>query len=339
MRKEIEKRLSDVENTGIFTVSLDFELYWGMFDKIVLEDYKENLAGVHQVVPRMLNLFEEYGIHVTWATVGLLFFKDYSEMIENLPKIRPNYTEKQISAYNYIDKNNHTSIDTKFHYASSLINKIKQTPFQEIGTHTFSHYYCLEEGQSTESFQEDLNAAIEVANKKNIPIKSIVFPRNQVNQEYLQVCLEHGIAAYRGTENVFIYNAEEEDKKNTPIKRILRLLDAYFNIFGHNTYALSKVSEEKIINIPASRFYRPYSRRLRKLEPLKINRILNDMEYAAKRSEIYHLWWHPHNFGGDIEENIKNLQLILEKFKFLKEKYNMRSLNMGEISNEVKKLQ
>jgi hypothetical protein len=30
---------------GIFTISLDFELYWGMRDKTTIENYSNNLGG------------------------------------------------------------------------------------------------------------------------------------------------------------------------------------------------------------------------------------------------------------------------------------------------------
>lgn len=59
-------------------------------------------------------------------------------------------------------------------------------------------------------------------------------------------------------------------------------------------------------------FLRPYSRSLAFGEPLKVKRILDSIEYAAKHSQIYHLWWHPHNFGLHIEENINQLEKICE---------------------------
>ena len=34
---------------------------------------------------------------------------------------------------------------------------------------------------------------------------------------------------------------------------------------------------------------------------LKMKRIKAQMTYAAKNDKLFHLWWHPHNFGNDIE--------------------------------------
>ena len=60
---------------GVFTISLDFELYWGMIDKKSIYDYKYNLHGVSNAIPKMLRVFCDNNIHATWATVGFLIEK------------------------------------------------------------------------------------------------------------------------------------------------------------------------------------------------------------------------------------------------------------------------
>ena len=42
--------------------------------------------------------------------------------------------------------------DDPLHYAPSLIDDILRRRRQELATHTFSHCYCLEEGQTEEAF-------------------------------------------------------------------------------------------------------------------------------------------------------------------------------------------
>ena len=59
------------------------------------------------------------------------------------------------------------------------------------------------------------------------------------------------------------------------------------------------------------------------------------MERAAMKNEVYHLWWHPHNFGNYPEESMDGLKRILDRFKKCQEKYGMQSLNMGEIVDAV----
>ena len=69
--------------------------------------------------------------------------------------------------------------DDPMHYASSLIARIAKTPKQEIATHTFSHYYCQEPGETREAFAADIASAMAIARRYGFDIRSIVFPRNQ----------------------------------------------------------------------------------------------------------------------------------------------------------------
>ena len=62
------------QQRGIFTISLDFELGWGFVGKRNIKQYAENFLGVYSAIPAILEIFNEYNIHATWATVGFLFF-------------------------------------------------------------------------------------------------------------------------------------------------------------------------------------------------------------------------------------------------------------------------
>lgn len=319
---------------GYFIISLDFELYWGMFDVISKEDYQDNILGVRVALPRMLKMFEENEIYATWATVGLLFAENTTDLLNNVPQKAPSYKNNKLSAYNHAKEIGDNEIEDPFHYGISLINLIKQTPFQKIGSHTFSHYYCLEDGQTKEEFIEDLKAFNRIS--KGTEATSIVFPRNQVNEDYLESCALHGLKSYRGVEKAKFYNPRAHNGSFKHLSRALRLADSYINIFGYNTYRKEAVElNNGLINLPASRFLRPYFRKLKFLEKLKLHRILNGMTHAAKNKEIYHLWWHPHNSGNDIEENLKQLELIIKHYKKLNEKYNWESTNMEEMASII----
>ncbi|HET8701488.1 MAG TPA: hypothetical protein VFL97_07465, partial [Nitrococcus sp.] len=222
------------------------------------------------------------------------------------------------------------SLESRYHFAPELIDLIKQYDGQEIGTHTFSHYYCLEEGQSLTEFVEDLSSAIKIAKDEGISIRSIVFPRNQCNLEYLPALEELGIRCYRGTESSWLYNASDEGGQSK-IRRAARLMDAYLNLSGHHTYELQHCTKEKPFNFPSSRFLRPYSSKFSILDGLKLNRITRAMNDAAINHRIFHLWWHPHNFGINTQKNINFLVKIINHYKALERSYGMRSLNMGEL--------
>ena len=62
--------------------------------------------------------------------------------------------------------------DDPYHYGYTLLELIKNSK-HELGTHTFSHYYCLEEGQTAEQFKADIEAAIKIAAEKGVTLKSL----------------------------------------------------------------------------------------------------------------------------------------------------------------------
>jgi len=323
--------------SGIFVISLDFELIWGVRDKRDIDKYGDNIIGARKAIPMILELFKKYKIHCTWATVGLLFCKDKNELISALPDKKPSYDDSRLSAYTYLNEVLENEENDPYHFAYSIIDLINKYDGQEIGSHTFSHYYCEESGQVLSDFENDMNSAVYIAAKRGITLKSFVFPRNQVVSEYLNVLKNLGFICYRGNPDSLLYKIKIPKMFNTII-RGLRFINSYFNIFGHNTYTLDKIKQKpnEIINIPASAFLRPFSHKFRLIEKLKLNRIYKSMLYAAKRNEVYHLWWHPHNFGDNITENINQLEMILRKYAELNKEYSFRSMNLGEIAESVR---
>ncbi len=337
-----------MSNKGYLVISLDFELYWGMFDKVTLEEYGDNIRGVHEAIPEILSLFTQNNIHATWATVGMLMAHNEQELRSLLPCDfkQPQYKDMAVSAYQYLQS--HTPLQSVYHFAPELVTKILATPNQELGSHTFSHYYCLDGSQNDKTiFSTDCEAFKSIASQFGVPVTSIVFPRNQTSLEALETIKQCGFTAYRGTPAHFLYTGKREQKQTNLLLRMLRLIDTYINLSGHHTYNFTTEKStsstainrsilpqcEGLINVQGSWFLRPYSKTLRMLEGLKIRRIKNAMTYAAQHGEIYHLWWHPHNFGINRKENMRNLLEIIEHFNTLKEQYGMQSTNMLGLVN------
>lgn len=324
----------NVSRKGIFIISLDFELNWGVHDVFTKGEYDENLKGTREAIDEMLALFQQYRIHATWASVGMLSFDSKEKLLQNLPEERPTYKHLKFSPYEKIEGIGQNEIEDPHHYGASIIKKIKTYVGQEIATHTFSHYYCLEDGQTKNQFEADLKAAIAIQESFGDEVKSIAFPRNQLNEAYLVICQKHGIQSYRGNENSWIYKESKFNKRNI-LKRFFRLADSYMNLTGHHTYCLKYDREELLLNLPSSRFLRPFDGRLKKLERLRLRRIKRSIAHAVQNGEVYHLWWHPHNFGKNIKENIDFLQEILQFVDGLVKKNHLISLNMREAVQKV----
>lgn len=319
--------------SGILTISLDFELHWGGFEKWVLPDYDRYFLNTRRVIPELLALFERFEIHATWATVGLLFHGSKDEAIRNFPVLKPTYERSDLSAYAYMERfgigENEES--DPFHYAPSLIRRILETPHQEIGTHTFAHYYCDEEGQTPDQFREDLRAARRAAEPYGIDLRSLAFPRNQYSLPYLEICAEEGIRSVRTNPDRWFWR---RPARASLCERFVRTLDAYLPTRGGSAFPLSAIRSQAgvPISIPASRFLRPYRRGELFLNGCRLRRIRAELDRAARAGEVYHLWWHPHNFGHYPEESLRALAEICECYRNNNAKLGMSSFNMDELA-------
>jgi peptidoglycan/xylan/chitin deacetylase (PgdA/CDA1 family) len=316
---------------GYLVISLDFELLWGVFDVVDFEEKRIYFENTRLVIPKILEGFIKHNVHVTWATVGMLFHKNWEEWERNFSGTLPAYSNSKLSAYEF-GKTIKPRDTENLCFAPELIREIAQSPGQEIGTHTYSHYYCLEEGQTLASFKADLEKSIELAKKMGIELKSLVFPRNQLREDYLKVCYELGIINVRSNPSSWYWKDPASDSILT---KLARTGDAYFPL-GKKSYSIKEVIKNP--NLPleqkAGRFLRPVECNSI-LHKLKIRRIKMEMTLAAKNNEIYHLWWHPHNFGDNPLQSIQDLKSVLTHFEKLREKFNFQSANMCEIGKLV----
>ncbi len=317
-------------NKSIFTISLDFELYWGIRDRKNLLDSQKQLKNIKDIVYKILELFAEYDVHATWACVGFLFFNKKSELKLNLPRIKPTYADSNLSPYPYIE---HTDLDgyQDIHFAPDILQQIQRQPGQEIASHTFSHHYCLEAGQTALQFEWDIKHAVKTARRHGITLKSIVFPRNQVNPNYIDILKKYGITSFRSNPLHWIYTNKNKDNFLI-IRRLFRFIDSYINVSGQNCYN-NLNSNKTLLNIPYSYYLRPVSGQSKYFQPLQLHRLKTAMHHAAVHEKLFHLWWHPHNFANYPDLNLKNLKAILSTYKCLSKKYNMCSMNMHELSS------
>lgn len=317
---------------GTLLVSLDFELFWGVQDCHTYDTYGKNVLGGRKAVSKLLDLFKQYNIHATWATVGMMFAENKEEIHRYSPeeRLRPRFENEVLSSYRILDKMGNNETEEPYFFGKSLIDLVAEYPHQEIGSHTFSHYYAREAGQTIKEFEADIQAAKRIAEDKGYEAKTLVFPRNQSKDEYEPAMLKNGYVAYRGEEKDWIHRIPV----NT-VKRIFRLADSYINLAGSETYSRDEFKPGELHNFRGSRFLRPYNSKLRFLESLKLHRVKGQMKKAAKKGRIFHLWWHPHNIGINTDRNLQNIENLLKYYDFLRKKYGMESKNMLELSNEI----
>lgn len=322
--------VSETSRPGALVLSLDFELHWGIRDHTPPD--APALRGAREAIRQLLAVFAEREIACTWASVGLLFASTRDEQEAGSPTVRPAYEDKSLDPYRQpVGASEEVA---PVHFGASLIEAIRETPRQELATHTFSHFYCGEPGATVEAFRADLEAAQSVSPQ---PLRSIVFPRNQSGEAFLTVLPEVGIDVYRGNPPGTLWRAEVGETGRQLHRRVLRLADAYLPVEGDTSVVWEEIPRpDGLADVRASRFLRPYSPRLQRLEPLRVRRITKGIEAAAREGRVYHLWWHPHNFGIHLDENLKVLGQIIDAFDRCRQRDGMESLTMAEAADRAR---
>jgi len=314
--------------TGRLIISLDFELMWGVRDHRSVDDYGDAVLGVRRAIPQMLALFKEFDIHATWATVGLLFARNKAEMMRFVPDVLPAYRNACLSPYPALSRIGEDEASDPYHFGRSLLDQIANTKGQEIATHTFGHVYALEPGMTPEAWRADLVAALAIAKETGLRMQSIVFPRNQTSATHTAICKELGLNVVRGNPDGSVYRARSGAELTLPV-RAMRFLDGAIPLLGNRTISGPRY-KNGVVDVPASRFLRPWTARLPLYSSLHQRRIQHEMTRAARLGHGYHLWWHPHNMGRNTAQNLSQLRQLLECFAALRTRYDFQSVTMAE---------
>lgn len=314
-------------NQGSLIISLDFELHWGRFDKYEVEPYLDYYLNARKVVPEILDLFSKKDIHATWATVGMLMASGWEEWEHYKPTYLPGFREEKYSAYFWAEKQK--GKNSKALFAPELVREIIKTSGQELASHTFSHYYTGMEGSEMEAFRSDLQASKKIALEKfGLELKSLVFPRNQYNENYLNESAKMGFEFVRTNPADWFW---ENIEKESLLKKLFRTGDTLAPLGQKTTYSEIERLKNGQFAIPASRLLRPYQSNSI-FNRLRVDRIKKELEFASKNGLIYHLWWHPHNFGLLPKENLSVLKEILDFVSELRDEYGLISQTMEEIA-------
>jgi hypothetical protein len=260
----------------------------------------------------------------------MLLCENRAELLATLPARQPSYVHRALSPYDALSEVGEDERADPFHFAPSLARRIGETPHQEIGTHTFSHYYCVEDGQTEAEFRADLEAAAAITHRRfGTTPRSLVFPRNQANPAYLGACRALGVAAYRGAPARWAHRVRRAGDESS-LRRAVRLLDRYVAVAPAPGPRFEHGPGRSPVDVRASRYLAPYRPALRALERRRVGRIVGEMRRAADEGRVYHLWWHPEDFGVHLGENLGVLGRVLAAFAALRERAGMESLTMAE---------
>ena len=192
---------------AILIISADFELSWAWNKARIFKSrrtvHARQLAErARKNIPLLLDLFDEYDIPITWATVGHLFLSDCRKIdgmphpdLPRLPYFKNEFWEYKHGDW-FDDDPCCNAADAPAWYAPDLIEVIlKRKTKHEIACHTFSHIDCSDENCTSEVLDKELAACQRLASHFGLTLKSFVFPGNICGN--FAVLKQRGFSSYR----------------------------------------------------------------------------------------------------------------------------------------------
>lgn len=304
LKPTTKKIKNNNQNNGIIIFSADFELAWAFRYSNFFSNYIELGIQERDNFPNILSIFNNYGIPVTWATVGHLFLEKCeigTNNIKHEDSIRPNYFENRNWTFNNGDWYDHDPA-TDYRkdpawYAPDLIKQIIDSKVNhEIACHTFSHIDFSDKNCSPELAENELSICIELAQRYNVELKSMVFPGGTAGN--YNVLKEKGFICYRKPMSFDIDYPKIDDFGLVQIP---------------SSYGLDKP---------------PYNWSSK----VCYNIVKSFVDKAAKNKQVAHFWFHPSMNPWYMKEV---LPLLVKYVSDMRAKGFIDVLTMNELANQV----
>lgn len=314
--------------TGVFTLSLDFELIWGTLDLFGPDGFREACSRERALVGRLVEALERHDISATWCIVGHLFLDRCDGGSPKHPDIvRPTHSWVRGDWFQHDPAG--TEATAPLFLGRSLVERIRSSRVpQEIGCHSFSHVIFGDNGCSRETAASEVAASLSAAARMGIALKSFAFPRNRVG--HLDLLKQLGFVCYRGPGPRWY----ERDDSPGALGRLAHLLDVARAATPPTV--LPERTPEGLWNIPGSMIYFPMHG-VRRHIPVsrRVLRARKGLEEAARRKRIFHLWFHPTNLADETEAMFAGLDTILAEAARMRESGALRILTMSAIAGEA----
>lgn len=305
---------------GAFLLSIDTELAWGTGGR---QEYRQDYDRTRRVIDDLLRLCERHGIRATWAVVGHLFLENCKQV--NGVK-HPEIVRMAGKGRDWFDMDPCSDISSDPHwYGSDIVEKIMACPVrQEIGCHSFSHIVA-EDDCTAECFESELAVCRALAQERGIELRSFVFPKNMV--KHLGILERRSFAIFRGPDRTWFRRFPRF------LRRIAHGIDNYL------VPTAPTVMPEKIgslWHVPGSYFY-VHRRGWARFLPVgfRVRKAISGLRKAAKKKEIFHLWFHPFNVASDPDNLLAGLEKIFRAFSIMRERDMLINITMGELADHL----
>lgn len=308
---------------GQFVISLDTELAWGRINDPELPAFLSVIDQTRAATDEILRLFDKYDIPATWATVGRMFMESEHELdtVEDLSYFYDGLNNQKIYENDRLNSDSNSLV-----YGWDIVQKISNAKTKhEIASHSFNH---IDFGKTTskEVAETDIKDAMEMTRRKlGIEMESWVYPKNSIG--YKNSLFEQGIKYYRGEDKFWYGNFPG------PIKKLLYQFDTFLGWSPSTVVPLLEANG--LVNIPGSSIFRVTHLGIKKNVPYSsiIRKAIKGLKKARNQKEIYHLWFHPFNFGHELEAHCKAFERVLQKAADMREKGEIEISTMADVGN------
>lgn len=315
-------RIPDRFATGVFTVSLDFELLWGTIDRANQAHFRK-LCSVERtrVIPRLLELFAEFEVPATWCTVGHLFLAPAVAARRRAAlKIPSRAADPRLPR---------EPIDDPLLLSRDLVDRIRQcATVQEIGGHGFTHLPFTDSMCTAEAAATEIEELERSARSLRLTLRSFAFPRNRI--AHVDLLARHGYSIFRCQDASWHHQANTRGWKH-------RLGHAWDIVTAATPpTVMPSWHEAGVWQIPGSMLFTP-ARGIRGAVPvaLRVRRAKKGLDAAAADGRVFHLWFHPTDLAARSDDMLDGLRQVLAYARTLRDAGKLEFRGMHAIARRL----
>jgi len=300
--------------------SYDYELAWGVWDTLPERYLNENISEANRCAEKIMHAHISFGIKATWAVVGAAIDRNIDW--EKIRRVLINNTTSESGLRNFeklIEKSDFNQIPNK------NLQTIKDSDLFEFASHTYWHRYV--NNCTTADLHNDFELFEKAASDK--AVRSIVFPRNIVSLESISLASKYNYGCVRVNPNNWLYQTVKKDDMQGKFIKFVRYVDAFFPLQEFLPMRKNSISDQSMLSVGQYFFRAHCGGKFRNW--LHIKRLILGYRICRMKNVDFHIWSHPHNFGGNPTMAMENLEILLKYFQKQISSGDLISKNMCDI--------
>lgn len=303
---------------GYFVFSFDTELAWGsLWDAPPSSTSSRSGSSEREIIKRLLDILDEFGVAATWAITGHLFYERCEEC-ERCPVLD---LEGKDSRFHQIWK----SEDSLWYGADIIAMLLSRDARHEIAYHGYTHRVF--DALSRDEAELEITEWLRVARRKKIVPQTVIFPQDRIS--HLDLFRDAGFLCYRGNERVFSFPF---------FGKVLNRLNLMLTLSTPKVFEM-QIDSHGLVNLPSSQWLFRVAPRLEALldslhlHTLRFRPTARAIDKAAHEKKIIHLWAHPHEFTT--EKDLDKLRFVFSRFARHAKAGALQSITMAELARKA----